>query len=234
MEIADSERAERKLSQIGYYRLSGFWYSCRELVIDASAKPLVDQSTRKPRRLDRFMPGTSLERTTSTGKPAKHKTAGGTGRRSTQSTWLAAQKTAFFGTRPTTRSCRSGSSSRHGASDWHRATTDCSSGATSNRCAHHSRIWNYACKNPLPTLPEDPFMEHWINLPAAMQRVYGMAVVIARLMTTIGPNSSWFREFATLLDSKPCLPGCDFTAAGLPDPEGFPHHLFSESSLSTA
>ena len=61
MEIADGERAERKLSQIGYYRLSGFWYSCRELLIDGSAKPVLDERTRKPRRLDRFMPGTSFE-----------------------------------------------------------------------------------------------------------------------------------------------------------------------------
>lgn len=61
MEIADGERAERKLSQIGYYRLSGFWYSCRELLIDGSAKPVLDERTRKPRRLDSFMPGTSFE-----------------------------------------------------------------------------------------------------------------------------------------------------------------------------
>ncbi|SDU38449.1 Abi family protein [Desulfobacula phenolica] len=30
MIIPDKNRAERKLSQIGYYRLSGFWYPCRE------------------------------------------------------------------------------------------------------------------------------------------------------------------------------------------------------------
>ena len=30
MIIPDGKRAERKLSQIGYYRLSGFWYPCRE------------------------------------------------------------------------------------------------------------------------------------------------------------------------------------------------------------
>ena len=51
MEIADCERAERKLSQIGYYRLSGFWYSCRELVVDASAKSVLDERTRKPKGL---------------------------------------------------------------------------------------------------------------------------------------------------------------------------------------
>jgi len=30
MIIPDTIRAERKLSQIGYYRLSGFWYPCRK------------------------------------------------------------------------------------------------------------------------------------------------------------------------------------------------------------
>lgn len=29
MQLPDKKRAERKLSQVGYYRLSGFWYSCR-------------------------------------------------------------------------------------------------------------------------------------------------------------------------------------------------------------
>ena len=31
MIIPDKQRAERKLSQIGYYRLSGFWYPCRQV-----------------------------------------------------------------------------------------------------------------------------------------------------------------------------------------------------------
>lgn len=30
MQIDDLARAERKLMQIGYYRLSGYWYVCRE------------------------------------------------------------------------------------------------------------------------------------------------------------------------------------------------------------
>ena len=30
----DPQRAVRKLSQIGYYRLSGFWYPCREIEVD--------------------------------------------------------------------------------------------------------------------------------------------------------------------------------------------------------
>ncbi|PMS38952.1 abortive phage infection protein, partial [Vibrio parahaemolyticus] len=34
MLIPDTERAERKLSQVGYYRLSGFWYPCRMIEFD--------------------------------------------------------------------------------------------------------------------------------------------------------------------------------------------------------
>ncbi len=34
MIISDKNRAKRKLSQIGYYRLSGFWYTCREFQND--------------------------------------------------------------------------------------------------------------------------------------------------------------------------------------------------------
>ena len=308
MEIADGERAERKLSQIGYYRLSGFWYSCRELLIDGSAKPVLDERTRKPRRLDRFMPGTSFEgilelyafdktlrlsvldaidrievhlRTVIAHElgrldPIAHEQASFINPRdlrdyanrktgTIQNNWLRWQAEHKRQLARCSEDCilwhktnnkimpfwvvveawsfglasryygllkgryqqaigrRFGIDNPSVLGGWLRGIND-----FRNRCAHHSRIWNYACKNPLPILPGDPFMDHWINSPAAMQRLYGLAVVIARLMTTIGPNSSWFREFALLLDSKPHLPGCDFTALGRPDSEGFPHHLFSE------
>jgi abortive infection bacteriophage resistance protein len=57
----DPQRAARKLSQIGYYRLSGFWYPCREIEIDSQGEAVLDTQTGKPRRLDAFMPGTSLQ-----------------------------------------------------------------------------------------------------------------------------------------------------------------------------
>lgn len=309
MEIADPVRAKRKLSQIGYYRLSGFWYSCRELAIDASGNPILDQTTRKPRRLDRFMPGTSFEgvlelylfdkrlrlsvldaierievhlRTVIAHElgrldPVAHEqdsfvnprdlvdyTDKKTGRiRNNWNDWRAEHEkhlgrcsedcilwhkqsnkmmpswvvveawsfglaSRYYGLlkgRHQRSIChRFGISNPSVLGGWLRGIND-----FRNRCAHHSRIWNYACKNPLPTLPGDPFMEHWIKTPGSMQRLYGMAVVIARLMMTVGPSSSWFREFSQLLDSKPRLPGCDFAAVGLPDMEGFPHHLFSGS-----
>lgn len=50
MDIPDEVRAIRKLSQVGYYRLSGFWYACRT-PLAGSSKPL-----------DSFVPGTCFDR----------------------------------------------------------------------------------------------------------------------------------------------------------------------------
>lgn len=50
MYVSDRERAERKLAQIGYYRLSGFWYPCRIQSPDSGI------------RLDNFQPSTDFDR----------------------------------------------------------------------------------------------------------------------------------------------------------------------------
>ncbi len=41
MEIADRDRAERKLSQVGYYRLSGIWYPFREIEFNGNEEPVM-------------------------------------------------------------------------------------------------------------------------------------------------------------------------------------------------
>ena len=61
MDIADSQRVERKLSQIGYYRLSGFWYPCREIEFDAAGDAVMTGVNGTPKRKDTFLPGTSFE-----------------------------------------------------------------------------------------------------------------------------------------------------------------------------
>ncbi len=54
MIVPDKNRAERKLSQIGYYRLSGFWYPCREFrTISRQADSGIKK---KPQREDFFQP----------------------------------------------------------------------------------------------------------------------------------------------------------------------------------
>lgn len=56
MIIEDKLRAERKLSQVGYYRLSGFWYPCRKFLLDDHGK--VKMAYKKPLRDNEFLPNT--------------------------------------------------------------------------------------------------------------------------------------------------------------------------------
>ena len=303
----DPQRAARKLSQIGYYRLSGFWYPCREIEIDSQGEAVLDTQTGKPRRLDAFMPGTSLQgildlylydkrlrlavldaierievhiRTVIAHElgrldPVAHTMASfinqrflqdyqdrkSRKKRNTWNEWVEDHgkhlsrcsedcilwhkqndKTMPFWV--VVEAWSFGLASRYYGllkrrhqleiakrfeidnpkvlGDWLRGISD-----FRNRCAHHSRVWNYASKNPLPMLKGDSFMEHWIDDEVSLQRLYGASVVIARLIKTIGPNSKWFKDFGCLLDQMPDLPGCDFTAVGIMKTNRFPR--FQES-----
>ena len=60
MVIDDEDRATRKLSQIGYYRLSGFWYPCRRPKTDAEGNYLKDEKTKLPLRLDTFQKNVNI------------------------------------------------------------------------------------------------------------------------------------------------------------------------------
>lgn len=60
MTILDKSRAERKLAQIGYYRLSGFWYPCRIIKRDATGQVVLSVS-QKPEREERFQPLTDFQ-----------------------------------------------------------------------------------------------------------------------------------------------------------------------------
>ncbi|QXI38520.1 Abi family protein [Pseudomonas xantholysinigenes] len=61
MHIEDTTRTERKLAQLGYYRLSGFWYPARQFHLDPHQQRLLCSISRKPIRLDAFEPGTAFE-----------------------------------------------------------------------------------------------------------------------------------------------------------------------------
>lgn len=54
MIIPDKDRAERKLAQIGYYRLSGFWYPCRQIAKDSTGQYIISPTTGKPVRSEDF------------------------------------------------------------------------------------------------------------------------------------------------------------------------------------
>jgi len=52
----------RKLAQVGYYRLSGFWYPCREICFDEHGKAIkVSENSKKLKRSDHFIDGTSFD-----------------------------------------------------------------------------------------------------------------------------------------------------------------------------
>ncbi|MBU8912058.1 MAG: Abi family protein [Desulfobacterales bacterium] len=57
MIIPDSERAKRKLSQIGYYRLSGFWFPCREVKKNLLGTGILHPGTKQPIRENTFQAG---------------------------------------------------------------------------------------------------------------------------------------------------------------------------------
>ncbi len=97
-----------------------------------------------------------------------------------------------------------------------------------NKCAHHARIWNRASANPisLKGFETDPYFQR-LNLSLeARRRIYGQAAVIWYFVRKIGPSSDWIKRFADLVDSKPALDPCPYTAMGFPDNSGFPRELF--------
>ncbi|WP_256573268.1 MULTISPECIES: Abi family protein [unclassified Pseudomonas] len=62
MLVPDPVRAERKLAQLGYYRLSGYWYPAREFDRDPVTKqPRTCTITQKPLRRDVFAEGVSFD-----------------------------------------------------------------------------------------------------------------------------------------------------------------------------
>lgn len=60
MIIPDEDRAKRKLSQIGYYRLSGFWYPSRIGQVDANGEYVKDKMTNLPVRENNLQKNTSF------------------------------------------------------------------------------------------------------------------------------------------------------------------------------
>ncbi|WP_080985001.1 MULTISPECIES: Abi family protein [Photorhabdus] len=95
-----------------------------------------------------------------------------------------------------------------------------------NRCAHHSRIWNKVNEPKLKPLPNHPFFNKLGLTDDSYERMYGMTAILWFLIKEIGPSSKWISTVADLIDSKPELPGCNLTAMGLPNNDGFPRALF--------
>ncbi len=60
MIIHNEDYAIKKLTQINYYRLSGFWYLCKKLELDNNLQPVLCSNTNKPKRLELFEYNTSF------------------------------------------------------------------------------------------------------------------------------------------------------------------------------
>lgn len=61
MHIEDTPRAIRKLTQVGYYRLSGFWYPAREIQRDDNHDPIECEFLNRPKRSNHFQPKTHFD-----------------------------------------------------------------------------------------------------------------------------------------------------------------------------
>lgn len=57
MAVGDAQRAQRKLSQVGYYRLSGYWYPCRASAKDEKGRQVIGP-TGTPVRTNQFQSNT--------------------------------------------------------------------------------------------------------------------------------------------------------------------------------
>lgn len=299
--IPDRERAERKLSQIGYYRLSGFWFPCREVKKDVSGVGILHPGTKQPIRKNSFQPGTdfneivqlylfdkklrllmldAIERIEihirsvlahevgyhdplaynkdSFINPNKLKTwldKRAKKERNLWKEWRAKQQIAInrskedcikwhkiknkeipfwvaveswdFGTLSKYYSMLKGKyqgriCSRLGINNkiiletWLHEIN-----ILRNRCAHHTRIWNQSSNNPLPVLSL-PYFEKLSLEKRALERVYGMVCILWFLVKKIGPSSTWLHSVSQLINSKPSIDCCPYTAMGFPDNTGFP------------
>jgi len=293
MIVEDSARAERKLAQIGYYRLSGFWYPCRKFTANKTRADEFEINTsfnailelylfdKKLRQLmldaierieihirsviahelgelnplaykqEKFINPKNL-------KTFEQKRDGATKTRNDWKEWSDAHErtversqeecitwhksnhkeipfwvvveawdfgtlSKYFkmlnGTHQNKICKRLNISNPKNLENWLREIN-----TLRNRCAHHARIWNRS-HNPLKITGEQDV--NLVNLgESARTRIYGLIVIIWFLIKKIGPSSDWLNNVADLIDEKPNLPGCSYSAMGFPDEYGFPRKLF--------
>lgn len=301
MIIPDRERAERKLSQIGYYRLSGFWFPCREVKKDGAGAGMLHPGTKQPIREDSFQAGVdfnqivelylfdkklrlmmldAIERieihirsvvahemgyhdplayqndafinpqklkTWKDRKANKNRNLWGEWSTKQQELiarskedcikwhkiekkeipfWVAVESWDFgnlskyysmLRAKYQRKICfRLGISNEKILETWLHEIN-----ILRNRCAHHSRIWNQSSNNALPVF-QIPYFDKLALDERAMTRMYGIICIMWFLVKKIGPSSHWLKSVSSLINSKPSIDCCPFTAMGLPDNTGFP------------
>lgn len=305
MHLQDKARTERKLIQVGYYRLSGFWFPCREFIRDNQNNVVTCKVSNKPLRQETFTPGTqfdavfelylfdkklrqlmldAIERIEVHVRSVIAHEVGYHGP-------MAYQDASFINPKQTkTYTDRHGKSrniwseclanqkkqtdrSREDSIEWHKRNYKAMPfwvvveawdfglmskyfeilkgnhqnrisnrlgiansrtlkewlqeiNTLRNRCAHHTRIWNQVSTNALPTIANDAYFQGLALDANAVTRLYGLIAVLWYLVKAIGANSQWIHQVADVIDSKPTLPGCPYSALGFPDETGFPRKLF--------
>lgn len=84
-----------------------------------------------------------------------------------------------------------------------------------NICAHHGRLWNRGFLHP-PKLAQKPASLHQsldvaaVNAPA---KLYNGLTMIAHVVRTVAPNSTWTSDLAALIAQNPQQ---DFVSMGFP------------------
>lgn len=82
-----------------------------------------------------------------------------------------------------------------------------------NRCAHHSRLWNWSIGNPVKVPRPNKYPE-WNN-PALNSRRIGIVLTLCRhLLNRISPGNHWTERALALFDEFPDVP---LAPLGLPD-----------------
>jgi abortive infection bacteriophage resistance protein len=305
MIISDKSRAVRKLSQIGYYRLSGFWYPCRKGKVDDHGEYVTDPKTNLPVREDKFQDNVCLDDVVALylfDKKLRQLMLDAIERVEIQIRTVIAnvmgyyspiayengdyinpiQRKNFYDKQGNVRNAWSAWCERHNGII-SRSKEDCITwhiqnrkelpfwavveawdfgimskyfeilngkfqeaiarkvgvrdktclvnwlqtiNTLRNRCAHHTRIWNRSWAAPLKPDSKSQYFEDLKLTTIALQRNYGMICVLWYLIKTLGPSSDWLAKVADLVDTKPQLACCPFSAMGLPDEKGFPRANF--------
>lgn len=307
MVVHDPQRAQRKLAQVGYYRLSGFWFPCRKFDLTSNGRVKFDPQTKLPLRLDEFKDGTDFNKVfelylfdknlrilmldaierieTHIRAVIAHELA--------QYDVLAYQADSFIDPRQlqdftdknsrkvrniwkewSTNHKKQLDRSKEDYILWHRnkkkaipfwvAIEAWDLGTLSkyfeilkaqfqgkiarqlgiknpkilvnwlhslnilrNKCAHHCRIWNLSSNRALSIDSSETYFSDLQLTDNQKKRLYGLIAIIWYLIRRIGPSSTWINDLASIIDSKPELPGCDYIALGIPEhTTTFPIHLF--------
>ncbi|WP_419174452.1 Abi family protein [Desulfosediminicola sp.] len=309
MEICDKDRAIRKLSQIGYYRLSGFWYPCRKPLTEADGVTYSkDPVTKMPIRSDLFQENVRFDDITDLylfDKKLRQLLLNAIERveihiRSViahelgRLDPLAYKSECYINPNVMKEKKRPDGSKYTIWGDWvekqngmiQSSTVDCIKwhkkrgkeipfwvviecwdfGLMSkyfqnlkrtyqelvckhfgldnpktfrswltelnnlrNSCAHHSRVWNLKMANAISTKGTEgiPYFQR-LNLSSdARERIYAHIAVLWYLVQMIGPSSDWIGRVADLIDCKPRINSCPYTAMGFQSNKGFPRHKFA-------